>query len=74
MKIYLSTEVFMVQDRSAGHRDTWEFLDRRLEDFNAMSGDASSLGILASLGTGAQAIASIFSPENLHRDDSSMKE
>ena len=74
MKIYMSTEMYMVQDRSAGHRDTWEFLDRRLEDFNTISGDASSLGILASLGTGAQAIASIFSSENLYRDDSSMNE
>ncbi|KAI5793810.1 rpsU-divergently transcribed protein [Peziza echinospora] len=30
--VYSSTELFMTQDRSHGHADTWDFLDRRLRD------------------------------------------
>jgi len=34
--IYTATEVFMVQDKSVGFSDTWGFLDRRLEDLQAL--------------------------------------
>lgn len=30
--VYKSTEIYMLQDNSEGHENTWEFLDRRLED------------------------------------------
>lgn len=30
--IYKMTEVFMIADKSAGHEETWKFLDRRLEE------------------------------------------
>ena len=30
--VYKSTEIFMVQDRSEDYQDTWDFLDRRVED------------------------------------------
>lgn len=30
--VMASTEVYMITDTSPGHRDTWEFLDRRLKD------------------------------------------
>ncbi|KAJ1822531.1 Ubiquinone biosynthesis protein coq9, mitochondrial [Coemansia sp. RSA 2599] len=29
---YLASEMYMCEDRSPGHRDTWAFLDRRLEE------------------------------------------
>jgi len=32
--VMAATEVFMVQDSSEGFRDTWDFLDRRLEDLS----------------------------------------
>lgn len=32
MGVYAATEVFMTQDQSTDFRDTWAFLDRRLED------------------------------------------
>lgn len=34
--VMAATEVFMVQDTSEGFRDTWDFLDRRLEDLSIM--------------------------------------
>lgn len=34
--VYTSTEVFMVQDKSEGFKDTLRFLDRRLEDLQAL--------------------------------------
>ena len=30
--IYKSTEIYMLQDKSEDFQDTWEFLDRRVED------------------------------------------
>lgn len=30
--IYKTTELFMLQDESEGHKETWAFLDRRMED------------------------------------------
>jgi len=34
--VYTSTEVFLLQDKSEGYSDTWQFLDRRFEDLQAM--------------------------------------
>eukprot|EP01017_Pseudomicrothorax_dubius_P046497 TRINITY_DN8197_c0_g1_i2.p1 TRINITY_DN8197_c0_g1~~TRINITY_DN8197_c0_g1_i2.p1 ORF type:complete len:191 (-),score=31.99 TRINITY_DN8197_c0_g1_i2:67-639(-) len=31
-KIYVSTELYMLTDKSEGHRETWSFLRRRIED------------------------------------------
>ena len=31
-KIYVATEVYMLQDKSNNHEATWEFLDRRMND------------------------------------------
>ena len=30
--LYVSTELYLIGDRSRGHEATWEFLDRRIED------------------------------------------
>ena len=30
--LYISSELFMVGDKSRGQEDTWEFLDRRISD------------------------------------------
>lgn len=30
--IYKMTELYMLQDKSADHKNTWEFLARRMED------------------------------------------
>lgn len=32
--VYKTTEVFMVQDKSQDYEETWQFLDRRMEDIN----------------------------------------
>ncbi|CEP00458.1 unnamed protein product (mitochondrion) [Plasmodiophora brassicae] len=32
--VYVSTELFMLQDRSQDYADTWAFLDRRLQEFS----------------------------------------
>ena len=34
--VMTATEVFMVQDTSMDYRDTWDFLDRRLDDLSLM--------------------------------------
>ena len=31
-KVYCLTELYMIQDKSQGFSDTWEFLDRRLQE------------------------------------------
>ena len=34
--IYKSTEIYMLQDKSEDFQDTWEFLDRRVEDVSKL--------------------------------------
>ena len=34
--VYKSTEVYMLQDSSEDYQDSWEFLDRRLEDLTTI--------------------------------------
>jgi hypothetical protein len=34
--VYVSTELFMITDRSANYADTWAFMNRRLEDVDAV--------------------------------------
>jgi ubiquinone biosynthesis protein COQ9 len=41
--IYTSTELYMLTDFSPGHADTWQALDRRVEDFLALSSGAQHL-------------------------------
>eukprot|EP00455_Lapot_gusevi_P039925 TRINITY_DN4493_c0_g1_i1.p1 TRINITY_DN4493_c0_g1~~TRINITY_DN4493_c0_g1_i1.p1 ORF type:complete len:284 (+),score=59.91 TRINITY_DN4493_c0_g1_i1:40-891(+) len=52
--VYASTEVFMLTDKSAGFQDTWDFLDRRLDDvltFGRVSGRLTDMAsTAASLG------------------------
>jgi len=61
--VYTSTEVFMVQDKSDGFKDTWGFLDRRLEDLQAlpsikqMPGDIA--GFVSGVVTTAKNIAGV---------------
>ena len=31
-KVYVATELYMLQDESEGHEATWEFLDRRIDN------------------------------------------
>ncbi|KAH8819614.1 COQ9-domain-containing protein [Xylogone sp. PMI_703] len=42
--IYAATELYMTTDKSAGFKDTSEFLDRRLEDAQALGAVAGGLG------------------------------
>lgn len=44
--IYASTEIYMLNDKSEGFKDTWEFLDRRIDNALALKGpwDALSSG------------------------------
>merc|ERR1719244_2528539 len=61
--IYTSTEVFLLQDKSPGYTDTWQFLDRRFEDLQAMPnlreipGDMA--GVISGIVTTAKNIAGI---------------
>ena len=36
-KIYVATEAYMIQDKSADFAETWQFLDRRLDDVVSFS-------------------------------------
>ena len=69
-KVYVLTELHMIQDKSEDFKDTWEFLDRRLEEV-AKFGKAigQSKGHFSILGGGLQSILSVFSPNNLSMDD-----
>ena len=42
--LYVSTEMFMSQDRSSGYRDTYEFLERRLAEANTAKYVYESVG------------------------------
>ena len=36
VKVYVSTELVMINDKSEGFGETWEFLDRRIENVKSM--------------------------------------
>ena len=36
VKVYVSTELVMINDKSEGFGETWEFLDRRIENVKRM--------------------------------------
>jgi len=42
--VYASTEMFMTTDKSKGFEETWEFLDRRLEDMKTIGIGAAEFG------------------------------
>lgn len=48
---YSATEVFMMQDKSEDFRDTWDFLDRRLEDIAALGKQTAGLKELSPIAT-----------------------
>ena len=41
--VYKSTEIYMLQDKSADKEDTWAFLDRRLGDFQTLAAAKKSV-------------------------------
>lgn len=41
--VYASTDMFMTQDRSDNHKDTWEFLDRRLKEVHTVGSSVSEI-------------------------------
>jgi len=61
--VYTSTEVFLLQDNSEDYSDSWQFLDRRFEDLQAMPnmkqlpGDMA--GVISGIVTTAKNIAGI---------------
>lgn len=75
-KVYCITELYMIQDKSQGFNDTWEFLDRRLHEMESMLrvlDKQQASGILGSLSIGLSSLASVFSSSNLSMDDSIMQ-
>lgn len=45
--IYASSELFMLTDKSAGFTDTWEFLDRRIDNALMLKGPWDALNSTA---------------------------
>ncbi|GAV05080.1 hypothetical protein RvY_15262-2 [Ramazzottius varieornatus] len=41
--LYQSTELYLLQDRSEGYQDTWDFLERRAEDFVRLHNKAAKV-------------------------------
>lgn len=61
--VYTSTEVFLLQDKSENYSDTWQFLDRRFEDLQAMPNftqlPSDVAGVISGIVTTAKNIAGI---------------
>ena len=56
--VHASTELYMLTDRSEGYEDTWEFLERRVEDVSSLGSSAGAAGdMAAALGTGLTSLA-----------------
>ena len=72
-KIYVATELFMLQDKSNEHEATWEFLDRRIDNVLAIGKVLNSNQNLATaVQTGLSSIFSIVKPSKF--DDSKMRQ
>lgn len=41
--VYTATELYMLTDYSPGYADTWQALDRRLQDVRRLGGAASEV-------------------------------
>ncbi|CCX15588.1 ubiquinone biosynthesis protein COQ9, mitochondrial precursor [Pyronema domesticum] len=61
--VYASTEVFMTTDKSPDYRETWEFLDRRLEDCATIGKLAGEVGPY--MGFTASAVFNILRSKNV---------
>ena len=71
--MYVLTETYMISDKSQDFKDTWEFLDRRIEDTQALGKVISgSKGFTSSVSAGIGSIFGILRPGNLSMDDSEM--
>lgn len=50
-KTYIATELFMIQDKSPDFEDTWDFLDRRLDEMfqvlDILDGSSQSFPVLS---------------------------
>jgi len=57
--VYISTELFMLTDRSKDYKETWEFLDRRLADF--VCADERQQDVEQMLGTVTSSLSSFVS-------------
>lgn len=63
MEADAEVEVFMTTDKSEGFRDTWEFVDRRLEDVEGAGGMVG--GLVGYLGFTARAAANVMRSKNV---------
>lgn len=60
--IYTSAEVFLVQDESVDLRDTWDFVERRLDELGDVSTTLDgATDVAAALGAGAASLGTILS-------------
>jgi len=67
--VYSTTELYMVQDNSKDYRDTWEYLDNRLNNMLSlghMSGSAQNSAV--SFSKGLLSMATTFFPESSYRE------
>uniref|UniRef100_A0A7S3KIC5 Ubiquinone biosynthesis protein n=1 Tax=Euplotes crassus TaxID=5936 RepID=A0A7S3KIC5_EUPCR len=62
--VYATTELYMVQDQSKDFRDTWEFLDNRINDIIQAGGMAENIHYtIIGMSRGLLSMASAFMPE-----------
>ena len=63
-KIYVATELFMLQDKSSEQEATWEFLDRRIDNVMTVGKMVNSNRNLSdALQTGMKSIFTILRPQ-----------
>ena len=62
--VYKSTEVYMLQDSSEDYQDSWEFLDRRMEDLTTIGKFARNVCTGYNICIGTHSKCSKSSPRN----------
>lgn len=69
--VYVATELYMIQDRSKDYKDTWEFLENRLNNVRK-AGEASTTAqdIGLAINKGLLSLASVFFPEPSYKESS----
>ena len=71
-KIYVATELYMLQDKSNEHEATWDFLDRRIDNVLAVGKVLNqNRNLQSAVQTGLSSIFSIIKPQKF--DDSAMR-
>ena len=63
--VYCSTELYMIQDKSKDLKDTWEFLNNRVNDLISLENNAwLSQQYISSVARGVVSLASMFIPQS----------